>query len=670
MPVSADTKALLLLTASFQRPGRAERTTPLTPEEWRGLRKSLGGGKLRPADLFSGNRQGNLGNGPDTSLSFERVQGLLERGFDLANALDRWESQGLWVMSYLDDDYPSRIKERLKDRCPPLFFGCGNRALLSSGGLSVVGSRNVSDEDFNFAQEIGRAAAGKGVTIISGGARGVDRAAMRGALEADGSVVGVLADRLSYRSVKHSRYFLEGDTLAFISETSPDTKLGRRVYGYKAMQRNKYIYCLSDAALVVRSDAKGGTWSGANENIKHSWVPLWVYQTRDRQAANAALIGKGGKRLPESETPLDHIHRILPATVPAGQPEGAAPEKQPATTQLSGVAMREAILLLTVHLPDDTDSHKSLNHQEWGKFARWLRRQRRSPIDLLSDRWDEIVQDYPEVKVSPERVKGLLGRQDSLRDAIVRWEEAGVWYITRGDENYPKALKTLLRHECPAILFGRGDKSLLNRGEVAVMGSRRAGEDYVDCSKAFGKAAGEENVILLARGTGVIAESAVAGVLETGGEAVVVLAGNLHKAAQNARFSGAVQKDALVMVSAVSPDAKVSRAGSEDSRWHNDILHGLSKAVLVVRAGRSDEIMLSAKKYIKKYRKGGRIPLWVYQTSDKTAGNEVLIQRGGFPLSGNNPWEQIRQVFEERPDPQGGMFSFDNRDLNFTPQNI
>ncbi len=44
------------------------------------------------------------------------------------------------------------------------------------------------------------------------------------------------------------------------------------------MQRNKYIYSLADAAMVVHSGDSGGTWTGAKENLKKQWVPLWVKQ--------------------------------------------------------------------------------------------------------------------------------------------------------------------------------------------------------------------------------------------------------------------------------------------------------------------------------------------------------------------------------------------------------
>jgi len=61
-----------------------------------------------------------------------------------------------------------------------------------------------------------------------------------------------------------------------------------------AMARNKYIYCLADAAVVVHAGKKGGTLNGAEENLKQRWVPLWVKPTEDKDAANEQLVNKGG----------------------------------------------------------------------------------------------------------------------------------------------------------------------------------------------------------------------------------------------------------------------------------------------------------------------------------------------------------------------------------------
>jgi predicted Rossmann fold nucleotide-binding protein DprA/Smf involved in DNA uptake len=66
-----------------------------------------------------------------------------------------------------------------------------------------------------------------------------------------------------------------------------------------AMSRNKYIYCLADAAVVVSSiKNKGGTWNGAVENLRHKWVPLWVKSSSESSSGNAELIRQGGSWLP------------------------------------------------------------------------------------------------------------------------------------------------------------------------------------------------------------------------------------------------------------------------------------------------------------------------------------------------------------------------------------
>ncbi len=71
-----------------------------------------------------------------------------------------------------------------------------------------------------------------------------------------------------------------------------------------AMARNKYIYCLADAAAVVHSGNKGGTWSGAHENLKKAWVPLWVKETDNPDAGNAQIVREGGRWI---KTALDKL---------------------------------------------------------------------------------------------------------------------------------------------------------------------------------------------------------------------------------------------------------------------------------------------------------------------------------------------------------------------------
>jgi predicted Rossmann fold nucleotide-binding protein DprA/Smf involved in DNA uptake len=183
---------------------------------------------------------------------------------------------------------------------------------MNSWGIAVVGSRDASDEDNSFAQAIGQDAASQGIILISGGARGIDRSAMLGALAAEGVAVGVLADNLlRFATSSMYRKHLADNRLALISPYNPETDFRTA----NAMERNKYIYCLSQAAIVVSSSlGTGGTWAGALENIKRGWVPLWVRASTDPSSGNNEIIKRGGLAL--SERPM--LLRLL--APPQGDP--------------------------------------------------------------------------------------------------------------------------------------------------------------------------------------------------------------------------------------------------------------------------------------------------------------------------------------------------------------
>jgi DNA processing protein len=164
--------------------------------------------------------------------------------------------------------------------------------LLESGGLAVVGSRHVDDSLIDYTMAVGRLAARAGRTLVSGGAKGIDQAAMRGALEAGGKVSGVLADSLEKTTMnrEHRNLLLDGQ-LVLISPYDPSA--GFNVGN--AMQRNKLIYALADASLVVSSDLnKGGTWTGAVEQLdKLKFVPVYVRSTGGRLLDSTPCAARG-----------------------------------------------------------------------------------------------------------------------------------------------------------------------------------------------------------------------------------------------------------------------------------------------------------------------------------------------------------------------------------------
>jgi predicted Rossmann fold nucleotide-binding protein DprA/Smf involved in DNA uptake len=239
---------------------------------------------LSPADLREA-----LGQ---TEEQAARIARLLERGMQAAVELERLAGRGIWVMTRSDDDYPGRLRTRLRDRRPPVLFGAGPTALLDLGGIAIVGSRDIGDDDRAFAQRLGGLAKRLEMQVVSGGARGVDQAAMTGALDSGGSALGVLADGLERRLRDPvTRTAIADERLTLISPFKPDAGFDVG----NAMARNRLIYCLADAAVVVSSGAEsGGTWAGATENLKYGWVPLFVRDGVDIPAGNKRLLERGG----------------------------------------------------------------------------------------------------------------------------------------------------------------------------------------------------------------------------------------------------------------------------------------------------------------------------------------------------------------------------------------
>ena len=318
---SLNTRAILLLTAPLII-GRERRSSPkpLAPGEYNRLARRLRDLRRQPADLM-GDGTGALIEECQLDLDAERLARLLDRGFLLSQALERWRTRALWVTSRADADYPRRLKERLGGQAPPVLYGCGSRENLDSGGLAVVGSRNVDDDLIAYTEGIGRLAAEARRTLVSGGARGIDQAAMRGALDAGGTVTGVLADRLE-RAATHRdhRDALMDDRLVLICPYDPAAGF---LVGH-AMQRNKLIYALADAALVVSAEfEKGGTWTGAVEQLdRHRFVPVYVRTTGETGKGLDGLLRHGAKPWPSPDDAAALCSLLVPSEA---VPHGAQP---------------------------------------------------------------------------------------------------------------------------------------------------------------------------------------------------------------------------------------------------------------------------------------------------------------------------------------------------------
>ncbi len=294
LALSADTQATALLVGRFGK-GQAK---PLSRSDFNRVAQSLHQRGLRPSDLF-------LQVPADLPVDGRRISGLIARGTALALAVEAWSQLGIQVVSRGDATYPARFKTLLKGGSAPILYYAGDLTLLDRATVGVVGSRDATDAGLRFARRIGERAAKEGAVTVSGDARGIDRAAMEGALDAGGKVIGILADSLS-KSVLSKRYrqAVADGSLLLLSPAEPDARFTIA----QAMERNRYIYAASDAVLVADSDVKGGTWSGALENLKHRWAPAYARVSEQGREGNAALVQEGLIEI--SEAWLDAAHPL------------------------------------------------------------------------------------------------------------------------------------------------------------------------------------------------------------------------------------------------------------------------------------------------------------------------------------------------------------------------
>ena len=317
--VSDDTQAILLLCGTLGASGG--KVHALTLPQYNAFAKSLNTLGKRPADLLhDAGLVEEVCAMPleNTRLqepaSADRVRALLDRGFALSMSLNRWAQYGVRPVGRGDALYPSRMKQYLKGKAPAVLYYVGNTDLFAGGGMAFVGSRDISGEATEAIRRVVRECVDAGMPIVSGGARGADQTSMREAFGRGGRVIGALPGDLLKSCLTHeNRDAISGGQVLLFSAVDPD----ERFTPINAMDRNKYIYAMADYAFVAQSDTKGGTWTGAVEELKRpEHHPVYVYMGNARVEGCAQLVGKGGI----AWTTADSLQSMIKKANPAKQP--------------------------------------------------------------------------------------------------------------------------------------------------------------------------------------------------------------------------------------------------------------------------------------------------------------------------------------------------------------
>lgn len=195
--------------------------------------------------------------------------------------LHRGERQNCHPMTRVSSAYPQLLRKRLMPDAPGCLWAKGDTSLLELPAVALVGSRELRQENLEFARRAGSRAAEQGFVLVSGNARGADKAAQEACLARGGKVISVVADSLEEHRLRENVLYLaeDGYDLPFSS--------------LRALSRNRIIHSLGRLTLVAQSTlGKGGTWDGTTKNLRQNLSPVFCF--RDGSEAMEELVRMGG----------------------------------------------------------------------------------------------------------------------------------------------------------------------------------------------------------------------------------------------------------------------------------------------------------------------------------------------------------------------------------------
>ena len=216
------------------------------------------------------------------------------------------------VRSVLDLTYPARLK-MIADP-PPLLYITGTLTEQDELAIAIVGARRATAAGRAMTEELSHDLAAAGMTVVSGLARGVDAAAHRGALAAQGRTVAVLGCGIDRTyPPEHDRLRRQIEERGAILSEAP---VGAPPHSHHFPRRNRIISGLSLGVIVTEAAINSGSLItarlAAEQGREVFAVPGFVKQ--DTSRGTNALLKDGAALIERAQ---DVIDAVLPQLEPA-----------------------------------------------------------------------------------------------------------------------------------------------------------------------------------------------------------------------------------------------------------------------------------------------------------------------------------------------------------------
>jgi len=277
------------------------------------------------------------------------------------------QKQGMTIQTILDSDYPQKLSQIVDP--PPLLYVNGTLDSADDRAIAIVGARKATPQALAFTEELSSTLATLGFSIVSGMARGIDAAAHRGALKAQGRTVAVLGCGIDTTYPPEHRKLREAiETQGAVISEFP---LGTAPRPFNFPRRNRIISGLSYGVVVTQASQKSGSLITARYALEQNREVFAVPgSVKDGKHEGPHGLIKQGAKLVENVG--DIIEELLPQL------------DEPFQDQVKNAAF----------VPDQT--RPDLNTQEKEVF------------DLITDNPISIDEVLAQARFLPAEVMGIL----------------------------------------------------------------------------------------------------------------------------------------------------------------------------------------------------------------------------------------------------------------------
>ena len=235
-----------------------------------------------------------------------------EKSVDLAGELKRIQDFGCHVLIQSDESYPASLREIYDP--PVVLYVKGELTGRDKNGIAMVGSRLTTPYGIETAQKLAYQLAYLGVTVVSGGARGIDTAAHQGALSAKGRTIAVLGTGINLvwppeNAELYARIAANGAVITQFPFNRPADKQTFPI-------RNRIVAGMTLGTLVVEANLSSGALITANFAIEYGRQVFAVPGRIDSPRSKGCheLIKKGAKLCEGAEDVLGEFEYLFPAS--------------------------------------------------------------------------------------------------------------------------------------------------------------------------------------------------------------------------------------------------------------------------------------------------------------------------------------------------------------------